>query len=230
MEIRAWTWPGVLIALNAIPSLRGWSGRTLLYWLLALGLYYFVTIGTTGESFSFYYRIVSLPVACIVIALGVVNLARWVAESRRWAPVAAAGLCLFLATALMQLAKTIYHFHPNASQITYQCARQFGAIVPRGSLIVVTGGIDVDAWGNPKAGNAPFYFYWMDRKGFSLTSSDQNLRVVDALAKRGARFIIVERGSAPRTDGLDVALERRSPVLAECGGALLLDIGTPTPQ
>ena len=231
MEIRwNWTWPGVLIAVAALPSLRGRDGRPLLYWLFSLGLYYVVTIGTTGEGWAYYYRVSSLPIACIVIALAVVNLTRWVAEDGRWATVASVGLCLFVAAALMQLGKTVWRFHPNAWQTTYECAHYFGSIVPKESLIIVSGGEDVDAWGNPNAGDAPFYFYWMDRKGFSLTSSHQNLQTVEAFAERGARFAIVDRARVPRDAGLDVTLQRRYPVRAECGGTILLELSDPSPK
>jgi hypothetical protein len=88
---RVYTAAGVVLAgigLRRTAAAR--STWPLLYWLLALAIYYFVTGRTTGEEWATHYHIVSLAPAALLIAAGFSGAAR--RERATWWPVVAVAL------------------------------------------------------------------------------------------------------------------------------------------
>lgn len=222
-----WTVPGAVVAVAAIPSLRAYEGRVVAYWLLALVALYVITIRTTGEDWAFYYHIASLPVACLAIGLGVANLLNRTLQGRSGLVPACVAIALLALVGLLQLWRTKQGMHPHWQRPIYECARRFESLVPRGALIIASGGADVDKWGNKTAYKAPYFFFWMDRKGFSLPDSEQSLESLEKLRQRGAGYFVAEPARLARTEGFDMDLRRTYRVLAECEPAILFDLGSP---
>jgi hypothetical protein len=139
--------------------------------------------------------------------------------------VLATGAAALLAlTVLLHAAQLRTQMHPKVEPLC-RCAEEFAARVPDGSLIIASGGEDIDAWGNRNAANAPYFFFWMDRKGFSLPDSRQNLTEIEALRRRGARYLVVERERIAHAPGFEEQLSRNYRQLAACERALLFELG-----
>ncbi len=222
-----WTLPGAIAALAGIPSVRVPEGRVVLYWLLALVILYVVTIRTTGEDWAFYYHIGSLPVACLAIGFGVANLLEPTLSGRAAPAPAIVGVALLALVGFLQLRATKQQSHPKWAGPTYECARSFEPLVAEGALIIASGGADKDKRGNKSATNAPYFFFWMNRKGFSLPDSEQSFESLEQLRRRGAHYFVAEPSRLARTDGFEMDLRRTYRVLAECEPAILFDLAAP---
>jgi 4-amino-4-deoxy-L-arabinose transferase-like glycosyltransferase len=109
----------------------------------------------------------------------------------------------------------------------HACARRFAAVLPPDGLLIASGGRCRDHAGRSVAGNKPYMFYWLDRRGFNLCEERQSLEEVDALIRRGARQLVAEKSALVLAPGFEDRLRRRFPVLAECDRALLLDLRAP---
>lgn len=109
----------------------------------------------------------------------------------------------------------------------FACSAQFAAHVPAGTLIAAAGDRCFDEAGHRTAYEAPFYFYWMDRKGWSVCTERQNVETLRGLAQRGARFYVAHRGSLEEQPELEARLRAAFPVVAECGREVLFRIDEP---
>ncbi len=127
-------------------------------------------------------------------------------------------------TLLFQAKMLVADFHPHHMQAWYACARQFGPLIPEQGLIVASGIACKDSYGNPAAGNEPFMFYWLDRKGFNICNEDQSVRALLALSQRGARYFVARIGALDARRGFEAELRDTFPVLSECRDWLLFDL------
>lgn len=105
-------------------------------------------------------------------------------------------------------------------------ARAFAPLVPAGTRILVDGG-------NCKAEtewqySAPWVFYWMDQKGFSVCAEDLSVERVEAFQARGAHYLVWEGATRHARPGFEEAMRRRFPVVASTpdGELFKLDPGT----
>jgi hypothetical protein len=71
IEVSAiWTIAGCFLGLlGLLYTFKSKSYRVLLYWLIALACFYFVTGRTTGQEWATYYHIVSTPCAALLMGL-----------------------------------------------------------------------------------------------------------------------------------------------------------------
>lgn len=100
-----WTVPGLIALILGMP----WISRqrvtgVCVCWLAALCFYYLLTIRTTGAAWAYYYHIVSVPSASLLMGAVAGQLALWRLRRNRavlWVTVsiiASAAFCLVLAT------------------------------------------------------------------------------------------------------------------------------------
>jgi len=136
---------------------------------------------------------------------------------------AAAGCLLVGATLAAEVRRTWNEAHPRDFEEQYGCARAFAARVEPAALIVASGGAPTTE--GAQALDAPYYFFWMDRKGFSLARHSTD--AVEAFRRRGARYLVVEREFLERDPAFEGAVRARYPLLAECRGNLLLGLPGP---
>jgi hypothetical protein len=106
----------------------------------------------------------------------------------------------------------------------YDCARRFEPLVAPDALIVTSGGEDVDVWGNQNAANAAYFFFWMDRKGWSLPDSRQDIETLEEMRRLGARYYVAEKERLERTPGFQDRLRGRYRELAACEPAVLFEL------
>lgn len=138
----------------------------------------------------------------------------------------AAGLVAAALLALFPLegARTARDLRPAAFVSLYACAEAFRPLIPEGARILVSGGPRADDSGRPVAYNASYFFYWLDRKGYSLPAEDQTLEAVAAMADRGAEYLVLEDSVLRARPGFKAELARVYPLLAERPEAALFKI------
>jgi hypothetical protein len=120
--------------------------------------------------------------------------------------------------------QTARDLRPSAFTRLYACAEAFRPLIPEGARILVSGGPRADESGRPVAYNASYFFYWLDRKGFSLPAEDQTLEAVAALAARGAEYLVLEDAVLKARPGFKAELARAYPLLADRPEAALFKI------
>ncbi len=103
----------------------------------------------------------------------------------------------------------------------YVCAVQFKPALKGDGLLVASGEVCRRPNGEPAAGNKPYMFYWLERKGFNLCEDEQSIERLSALAARGATFFVGEKDALKTTRGFEAALRNAFPVVAECDAAIL---------
>ncbi len=191
------------------------------WWLLAVGLYYLAAIRTVGDSWAIYYHVVAVPPAALTVGTAAAWLAaRWRSSDfmRFERKAAAAGFLLVLSFMTFIVVRD---FRPRTYEPLFQCAEAFAPSIPEGSRILVSGGPSKDETGRDVAYNAPYFFYWLDRKGWNIPSDAASLEAVREFARQGAGYFIGERFALNRTPGLEKELRAAFPVLAECPQAIL---------
>lgn len=104
------------------------------------------------------------------------------------------------------------------------CSRQFSELVPPAAVLLSSSWSCYDPEGKPQASNMPFFFYWMDRKGFNICRQQQSVEAVEAYAARGARYFAIDPDSRAIDEAFDVSLTARFPLVAECAGSRLFDL------
>ncbi|MCJ7680640.1 MAG: glycosyltransferase family 39 protein, partial [Candidatus Aminicenantes bacterium] len=114
--------------------------------------------------------------------------------------------------------------HPTRFQGKYECALQFASLISGDPLLLVSGGVSRDDTDRPVAYNAPYFFYWLDKKGFNIPKDRLSLESVQDFAAKGAGFFILEKEAAGRAPGFLESLRAVYPQTAECGEAWLFDL------
>ena len=104
----------------------------------------------------------------------------------------------------------------------YDCSKSFEKLVPPGSLIVVNSFSRFDQFGILRAYNAPYMFFWINRKGFVISAEDQNIATLKALRKRGAKYFVVEKAFLKKE--FETVLRESFEVKQECSEALLIEL------
>jgi len=198
--------------------------KVVFWWLAGIGVYFLVAIRTIGDGWAAYYHVVAVPPAALAIGAAIDGLSRrHPFDQRRFERRAvAAGLALIFG---FQAFLVVRDFHPRKFEPFYACAKAFAPLIPKGDLILVSGGRARDQFGRSVAYNASYFFYWLDRKGWNVPLEDASREAVSEFARRGARFFVCERGFLSWRPGLESALRAAFPVTAECSEAILFKIG-----
>lgn len=100
--------------------------------------------------------------------------------------------------------------------------------IPPGTLIAASGALDWDEeWDLQAPADAPHYFFWMDRKGFSVHERDHTIGKLEEVRSRGARFFVAERFALGRgaPPGFEQELRAKYRLVSECEVALLFELG-----
>lgn len=118
----------------------------------------------------------------------------------------------------VQISRDLY---PRQFQGKFACARSFQPLIPEQSLILAVGSVSKDETGRPVAYNAPYMFFWLDRKGFDIPADRQTLENVENFVRRGARYFVLEKDALKAKPGFYEELRRRFTLLAECNEAYL---------
>jgi hypothetical protein len=149
-------------------------------------------------------------------------------------PARAAAVFILLAavpsTFLFQSFLAASDMRPRDYRNLYDCARVFAPHIPEGALILVSGGNCLSG-GHPSAYDTPYFFYWLDKKGFSICGEEHTIDNLASYASRGVRFFVAERSKFARfAPGFESELRQRFRTIAECDEALLIDISSENPR
>jgi len=132
----------------------------------------------------------------------------------------AIALC-FLSIFPFQALQACRDFYPRQFLGKYACARQFQPFIPSGSMILAAGSVSKDDTGRPVAFNAPYMFFWLDRKGFNIPSDALSIERVQEFIRRGGRFFVLEKEALKSNPGFIEDMKKHFALLAECQEAYL---------
>lgn len=117
--------------------------------------------------------------------------------------------------------------HPKQFVQKYHAALEFRSKMEPDALLVASGGPAADAFGMPHAYNAPYYFFWTDHKGFTISDEQQTIERLEALRQRGARYFIGEHESLAARPQFLAQLRLHYRVLVEREEAVLVELVPP---
>lgn len=216
------TLPGVCLAVVAALFARG-RRELPLVWYGSAALFYVVAVDTAKDSWAFYYHLLSVPPATLLMALG----AAWLARQRLplvWGSLALALVAGLVAAQLRGAFGLLEQRSARASMAElHRCSRAFASRVPETERIVVRGGPKYDEHGHPVAYNESMVFAWMDRRGFSYPADDLGVATLEELARRGGRFWLAQESDLASTP-LRRAVEARFAEAGRCEGLVLYDL------
>ena len=136
---------------------------------------------------------------------------------------------LFLACFLAVIGAQIFVIQRDANPRdfakTYEMAVSFSERTNAAGLIIVGGDSKVDQHGLLRASDCPYFFFWMNRKGFILNDEYQSMEQIQDYKQRGARYFVAERSYLNHVPGFETELRSQFTVLEERGNTLLLDLG-----
>lgn len=218
---KIWMIIGSLLGFaGAFSFARNNKGTIILFWGISLILYYLIAGGTTGEDWASYYHVPTVPLACILIAEGFYflkdNVSRYLANG------------LLLTAVCVEIGVIFYvdFIRVPPAVAYYLTAQRFKPQLTQEGLIVASGGASVDAQGRPAAGNAPYYFFWLDRKGFSLYANEGTMEHLMDLKKQGARYFVIEKSYVKNNPIFYRKVFATFKVLDETDSAYLIDLGS----
>jgi hypothetical protein len=212
-----WTLPGALL-LAGVAALerRRLRIELELFWLAAVFTYYVAAGRTTGDAWAYYYHVASAPPVALLFGHAAASVAGLFQRSRLGAlPPArralafgavAVGAVLLAGVYLHGARRVWWRLEPRPASPLFACAQRFAAQVPEGERIAASGGVCRDPTGRSVAYNAPYFFYWMDRKGWNLCVEEQSIENLARLRERGARFFVSETARAQAVPGFEDAL------------------------
>lgn len=131
----------------------------------------------------------------------------------------------FIAILAAEIAIIYRDANPNDFAGTYQTAIELSQHTGDGELIIVGGDSRRDQHGLLRASDCPYYFFWMDRKGFILHADQQSFARLSDLRRRGARYFLAERVYLNQITGFESELRQKFTVLDEQGDTMLIDLG-----
>lgn len=131
----------------------------------------------------------------------------------------------FSAVIAFQLVSIARDFRPAENAGLYGNALVFAPHVKEGELIVVGGASEVDQHGLLRASDTPYYFFWMDRKGFILHDDEQSIERLTELRRRGARYFLAEKHHIAQVPDFEDDIRTRFSIVTESGTTMLIDLG-----
>ena len=113
---------------------------------------------------------------------------------------------------------------------TYEAALQFAPRLRDQGPIAIAGAVRHDALGRLVPSNVPYFFYWVDRKGFAVPADELSVEALQSLSNRGVRFFIAERDVWDRVPLLEGNLRRQYRVVEDHPMATLFDLTPPAEE
>lgn len=234
-----WTVSGCVLGfLGLLRAWKPWPQRLLIYWLVALAVFYALTGRTTGESWATYYHIVSTPCAALLMGQSISRvLASKNGKSKlnsvggflklKKKAFASALAILFISVIVLEARLVTRYFRSRAPNPLFECAERFKAFVPSGTRIAVTGGSRFDRLGLSRAYDRPYMFFWLGCKGFAIANEGLSVEYLRELQTKGAKFLIAEKRDLQMKAEFAENLPSLFSKIAECDHAILFSLDNP---
>jgi len=129
------------------------------------------------------------------------------------------------ATIALLIGQVIADVHPHPEDRAYEAALDFAPLIAPGTLILSSGGPCSSPFARRVAYNAPYMFYWLDRKGFDVCTGAESPAHVDGFVARGARYFVANNSTVGSRPEFAAAMAHRYPRLATSHGWSLYDLG-----
>lgn len=219
---KVWIVTGVILgAYGAMVFFKEKERNIILFWGVSLAIFYLLSGGTTGEGWAAYYHIVSAPFAALLIAQGYFSL---MDSEVRWKRITALGLLLALI-----IVEIGYFFHVNLTRSpvereNYSSAQQFKPLIPQNVLIIANGGPEYDSQGRSLASNPPYFFFWLDRKGFTLHSDQQTMETLQKMREKGAQYFVIEKKFVESAPQFYKTIFEKFKIVDQTDAAILVDL------
>jgi hypothetical protein len=238
--IHIWTIAGLLIFLLAYLTNKADRKEFAVpfYWYISAIIFYFVTIRTSADNWAFYYHIFSSPSVSLILGISSINLYN---KFLSYKPinfkdktnifvikkVKIRFVLLYLLLIIYVLSNFSYLLfvkpHIIRTSELYASKSCLLNIIPKGSTILVSGQSSMDN-NYPLAYNTPYFFYWLDMKGFNISADDQSLDNVLEFKAKGAEFYIAETRILEFRPGFKESLEKNFKLEFEGNGILLFKL------
>ena len=114
--------------------------------------------------------------------------------------------------------------HPNHMQGLFRDSLILRKFIPDDALIIASGGNSLDETGHLVAYNAPYLFYWLDKKGFSISQEEQSIEKIREMEQRGAKYFVAEKESVMLKNGFEKELKQTFHLIDETEHLYLFEI------
>ncbi len=237
-----WTFFGPLIFSLAIISTKILKKQTIIFsvcWIISVFIFYFATSRTSADSWAYYYHIFSVPSVSMLLGVSVIEIGdKYLPLMKlRLKPLFNISQILksrLIITAMFILvsfyvAYSLYYLirrKPDVFKTSklFACKSRLLAIIPQGSLILVSGGSCRDNDNYPVAFNSSYFFYWLDHKGYSICYEDQSIENVIAFKEKGVLFYLAEIKAIGQKQGFEDKMKKKFKVELECDGIILFKL------
>ena len=106
----------------------------------------------------------------------------------------------------------------------YTCKDSLKSLIPKNSLILTNGGPSEGELGNSLAIQIGYFFYWLDRKGYSISTEDLSLKNILSFKDKGVSYFVAEEHFLQTKPGLESELKKNLKVVFECNGCILFKL------
>ena len=239
--INVWAISGPFIVLLALFSTKLIKSKNIIFpvcWLASAVIFYIIAARTTSSPSSYYYHIFSTPAASMLLGISVIEIFdkyfplmrlktnpstdfRNVLKSRLIIPVTIFLVLFFLVFDFKYLSQSKHSVFKTLD--FYACKSNLSELIPKNSLILVTGGICSEGK-YLNAYNASYFFYWLDKKGFNICIGDQTIENVKAFKARGAEFYVAETQAMRQQQGFEDLMRKEFKIELECNGIILFKL------
>jgi uncharacterized protein YcfL len=237
-----WTFFGPIIFILALLSTKILKNKDIIFpslWLSAAGVFYLIASRSTAANWAYYYHVFSVPSVSILLGISTVEI------YERYFPLIRLpvkdpanflnifkGRLVIISLFVLVACYTTYGFlyqvlkKPGVLKTSqfYECKTNMAEVIPQKSLILVSAVKSKDDNGYPVAYNESYFFYWLDRKGFSLCIEEQSLENVIKYKEKGARYYVAEIFAMRQTAGFEEILRSHFKVASECNGVVLFEL------
>ncbi len=237
-----WTLAGpfiILLALIYTKVIKKEGFLSAFWWFAAASLFYIIISRSAAENWAWYYHIFSIPSASILLGISVVelynnyfqkvNLSKTTGSSRdTFMRKRIIGSLFLLSISFFFLFTFIYLTTTKPSLYKtskfYSCKERLKQIIPKDSLILTNGGQGRDEFGNSLAYEIGYFFYWLDRKGFSIKIEDLSVQNILSFKENGAAYFVAEEDKIKSVPGLDDELKKNFKPIFEYNGCILFKL------
>lgn len=233
-----WVLAGILIAAFTV-WYKGDSDvvRHSLFWFAGIFIFDFIAARTTADPWARYYHIFSVPPAALLFGCGAESLIPYYKDVKtslaekltagnltQAVIVAALWICV-AATFLLDMRQNINGRRlRNVPASGKECSAEFASRMSRPGSILVSGGNAFDEDGYPVAYDAPYMFYWLERKGFVIPAEKRSAQDVQYYADLGAEYFVADKKYVDHPPSRRNELSTAFSLIDECRDYIIFDL------